>query len=58
MLVEKIPWYLELANFVVCVELSYDYLYNIKKKLMKYARYYYWDKPYLFKIYAGGIIRR
>nr|GEX09779.1 reverse transcriptase domain-containing protein [Tanacetum cinerariifolium] len=52
------PWFIDFAlyyamNFIVKGMSSQQ-----KNKFFKYVKHYFWDDPFLFKIYAGQVIKR
>jgi hypothetical protein len=49
------PWYANLVNYMVT---RYIPLGEDRKKLIHLSRYHLWDDPYLFKIYADGLLCR
>ncbi|KAE8676815.1 hypothetical protein F3Y22_tig00111582pilonHSYRG01273 [Hibiscus syriacus] len=53
-----IPWYADLANFLVSGILPFDLDSQAKKKFKHDARHYFWYEPYLFKHCADQLIRR
>nr|GFA79834.1 reverse transcriptase domain-containing protein [Tanacetum cinerariifolium] len=52
------PWYADLANYHAGNFIIKGMTSQQKKKFIKDARHYFWDDPYLFRIYADQIIRR
>ncbi|XP_070051523.1 uncharacterized protein [Nicotiana tomentosiformis] len=46
------------ANYLVSGILPNKFSSNQRKKLKQDCLDYYWDKPYLFRIYTDGVIRR
>ncbi|KAL4362584.1 hypothetical protein GQ457_04G016980 [Hibiscus cannabinus] len=53
-----IPWYADIVNFLVSGVLPHE-LYSLgRKKFRQDARYYFWDKPYLFKQCADQLLRQ
>ncbi|XP_070035967.1 uncharacterized protein [Nicotiana tomentosiformis] len=53
---KEVPWFEDLANFLVCGIILDDFSSN--KKLKWYCQDYYWDEPYLFRICMDGVTRR
>ncbi|XP_070049972.1 uncharacterized protein [Nicotiana tomentosiformis] len=45
---KNVPWFVDLANFLVCGIIQDDFSSNQRKKLKRDCQDYYWDKPYLF----------
>ncbi|XP_075104740.1 uncharacterized protein LOC142178860 [Nicotiana tabacum] len=56
--VNRPPWFVDIANYLVGGWIPKDFSYDQRKKLKKEARHYYWEDPYLFKFCADDIIRR
>ncbi|XP_075101141.1 uncharacterized protein LOC107795375 [Nicotiana tabacum] len=52
------PWFADIANYLVGRWTPQDLSYQQRKKFISDAKYYFWNEPYLFKIYADNIIRR
>ncbi|XP_070015483.1 uncharacterized protein [Nicotiana sylvestris] len=57
-LIKEVPWFADLANFLVSGIIIEEFTSNQKKKIKRDYKYYYWDESYLFKIYTDGVIRR
>ena len=55
---ENVPWYADIANYLVGNLLKKGMSTQQKKKFFKDIRYYFWDDPYLFRTCADNIIRR
>ncbi|KAL4376644.1 hypothetical protein GQ457_02G032840 [Hibiscus cannabinus] len=53
-----IPWYADIVNFLVSGILPYELNSQGRKKFKHDARFYFWDKPYLFKQCADQMMRR
>ncbi|KAL4273410.1 hypothetical protein GQ457_13G014730 [Hibiscus cannabinus] len=53
-----IPWYADIVNFLVSGVLPHELSSQGRKKFRHYARYYFWDEPYLFKQCADQLLRR
>ncbi|WVZ97421.1 hypothetical protein U9M48_042961 [Paspalum notatum var. saurae] len=49
------PWYANLVNYIVA---GYVPEGADKRKLAHDSRFYLWDDPYLYKLYADGLLRR
>ncbi|XP_070046457.1 uncharacterized protein [Nicotiana tomentosiformis] len=45
-----VPWFADLANFLVCGIIPDEFSSSQRKKLKSDCQDYYWDKPYLFWI--------
>ncbi|XP_070002960.1 uncharacterized protein [Nicotiana sylvestris] len=52
------PWFADVANFLVTGIIPCELSSNQRKKLKREILDFYWDEPYLFKIYTDGVIRR
>ncbi|XP_070004062.1 uncharacterized protein [Nicotiana sylvestris] len=52
------PWFANVANFLVTGIIPCELSSNQRKKLKRYSLYFYFDEPYLFKICTDGMIRR
>ncbi|XP_070044875.1 uncharacterized protein [Nicotiana tomentosiformis] len=53
-----IPWFADVANFLVIGIVPSELSSNQRKKLKRDNLYYYWDEPYLLKICNDGVIQR
>ncbi|GJV17548.1 reverse transcriptase domain-containing protein [Tanacetum coccineum] len=51
-------WFADIANYHVGNSVVKGISSQQKKKFFKDVRHYFWDDPYLFKIYADQVIRR
>ncbi|XP_035844067.1 uncharacterized protein LOC118490504 [Helianthus annuus] len=56
--VEGLPWFSDLANYLATGDLVRGMSYQQKKKLLREARKYIWDDPYLFRIGGDRVLRR
>ncbi|GJY98194.1 reverse transcriptase domain-containing protein [Tanacetum coccineum] len=52
------PWFADIENYLVGNVLVKGMSSQQKKKFFKDIRHYFWDDPYLFRIFANQIIRR
>nr|GEU75081.1 reverse transcriptase domain-containing protein [Tanacetum cinerariifolium] len=52
------PWFFEIANYHAGNFIVKEMSSQQKKKLFKDVKHYFWDDPYLFKIYTDQVIRR
>ncbi|XP_070057691.1 uncharacterized protein [Nicotiana tomentosiformis] len=55
---KEVPWFSDLANFLVCGIIPDEFSSNQRKKLKWDCQDYYWDEPSLFRICMDGVIRR
>ncbi|GJY14613.1 reverse transcriptase domain-containing protein [Tanacetum coccineum] len=55
---QSIPWFADIANYHAGNFLIKGMSTQQKKKFFKDIKHYFWDDPYLFRIYADQIIRR
>ena len=54
----NMPWVADVSNYLVIRIIPYELSSNQRKKLKRDSLDFYWDEPYLFKIYTDGVIRR
>ncbi|PRQ41776.1 putative nucleotidyltransferase, Ribonuclease H [Rosa chinensis] len=52
------PWYADIINYLVTKKIPEDFTRAQKDKLVKMAKYYVWDDPYLWKHCPDLVIRR
>ncbi|XP_070005678.1 uncharacterized protein [Nicotiana sylvestris] len=52
------PWFADVANYLVSGIVPNEFSSNQRKNLKRDCLGYYWDEPYLFKIFTDGVIRR
>nr|GEW53868.1 hypothetical protein [Tanacetum cinerariifolium] len=52
------PWFADIANFHAGNFIKKGLTSQQKKKFFKDVKHYFWDDPYLFRIYADQIIRQ
>ncbi|CAN6559826.1 unnamed protein product [Malus baccata var. baccata] len=52
------PWYADIINYKVIKKIPDDFTRAQKDKLVKTAKYYEWDDPYLWKYCNDQLIRR
>ncbi|CAN6576911.1 unnamed protein product [Malus baccata var. baccata] len=52
------PWYADIINYTVTKKIPDDFTRAQKDKLVKIAKYYDWDDPYLWKYCLDQLIRR
>ncbi|XP_050369085.1 uncharacterized protein LOC126787211 [Argentina anserina] len=57
---KKLPWFAHLVNFLAsggkCFPKTFDF--HSRRRLIKEARHYFWDDPYLFKQCKDQLVRR
>lgn len=56
--VDKAPWFADIANFLACEIVPDEYNAQKRKWLFAESRKYLWDDPYLWKQNADSIFRR
>jgi hypothetical protein len=49
------PWYANIVNYIMA---GYIPPGADKKKIIRDSRLYLWDDPYLYQVYADGVLRR
>ncbi|GJW25533.1 reverse transcriptase domain-containing protein [Tanacetum coccineum] len=52
------PWFTYFANYLVADIIPKGMTYQQKNKLFSNLKHYFWEEPYLFKVYYDGMIRR
>ena len=57
LLVEEVPWYAHIANYLATGELPADWKAQDKKLFFAKIHSYYWEEPFLYKYCADQIIR-
>ena len=55
---KEVPWFADIANYLVSDVLPYGMDYRQKKKFLHDSKFYYWEEPLLYKRCADGLIRR
>ncbi|RVW26884.1 hypothetical protein CK203_116462 [Vitis vinifera] len=58
MLIEAVPWYAHIANYLVTGEVSSEWKAQDKKHFFAKIHAYYWEEPFLFKYCVDQIIRK
>ncbi|GJW90076.1 putative ribonuclease H-like domain-containing protein [Tanacetum coccineum] len=53
-----IPWFTDFANYLVGDIMPKGMTYQQKNKFFSDLKNYFWEDPYLFKVYSYGMIRR
>ena len=54
---KELPWYADIANYLVSGTLPYEMDYRQRKKFLHDSKFYYWEEPFLYKRYTDGLIR-
>ena len=52
------PWFADIANFLSVGEIPKEFSSQQKKKLIRDAKFYIWDEPFLWKLCSDGMVRR
>ncbi|GJX42374.1 reverse transcriptase domain-containing protein [Tanacetum coccineum] len=55
---DEIPWFADFANYLVGKILRKGLTYAQRCKFFSELKHYFWNEPYLFKMYLDGMIRR
>ncbi|RVW80990.1 Transposon Ty3-I Gag-Pol polyprotein [Vitis vinifera] len=58
MLVEEVPWFAHIANYLVTREIPSEWSSQDKKNFFAKVHAYYWEESFLFKYCADQIIRK
>ena len=58
MMVQKRPWFANLANSKATGVILDDFNAQQKKKCLRDTKYFVWDEPYLFKLGVDNLLRR
>ncbi|RVW23034.1 Retrovirus-related Pol polyprotein from transposon 17.6 [Vitis vinifera] len=58
MLVEEVPWFAHIANYLVTGEIPSEWSSQDKKNFFAKVHAYYWEESFLFKYCADQIIRK
>lgn len=53
---EEVLWYADIANYLAGGVINKSLMYQQRKKLISDAKYYFWEKPFLFRICADEMI--
>ncbi|KAG8503068.1 hypothetical protein CXB51_000811 [Gossypium anomalum] len=56
--VHNTPWFTDIANFLAYGLMPIDKTYHQRKKFFHDVKYYFWEKPYLFKKCVDQMIMR
>ncbi|GKD02483.1 reverse transcriptase domain-containing protein, partial [Tanacetum coccineum] len=51
------PWFADFANYLVGDVIPKGMTYQQKNKFFSDLKHYFWEKPYLFKVWSDGMIR-
>ncbi|GJZ01091.1 reverse transcriptase domain-containing protein, partial [Tanacetum coccineum] len=51
------PWFADFANYLVGDIIPKGMTYQQKNKFFSDLKHYFWEEPYLFKVYFDGMIR-
>ncbi|XP_059315748.1 uncharacterized protein LOC132066456 [Lycium ferocissimum] len=57
-IVNRPPWFADIANYLVGGWIPKDYSYEQRKKIKKEMRYYFWEDPTYLNFVRDGMIRR
>ncbi|GJR29841.1 reverse transcriptase domain-containing protein [Tanacetum coccineum] len=52
------PWFADFANYLVGDIIPKGMTYQKKNKFFSDLKHYFWEEPYLFKVYSNDMIRR
>ncbi|CAN6562049.1 unnamed protein product [Malus baccata var. baccata] len=55
---DVVPWYADIANYLVRGVLPPDVSTQHRKKFLSTVKFYFWDDPYLYKYCSDQVIRR
>ncbi|CAN6540810.1 unnamed protein product [Malus baccata var. baccata] len=55
---DVVPWYADIANYLVRGVLPPDVSNQHRKKFLSTVKFYFWDDPYLYKYCSDQVIRR
>ncbi|CAN6716960.1 unnamed protein product [Malus baccata var. baccata] len=55
---DVVPWYTNIANYLVRGVLTPDVSTQHRKKFLSTVKFYFWDDPYLYKYCSDQVIRR
>ena len=58
MLIEIVPWYAHIANYLVTGKIPSEWKTQDKKHFFAKNHAYYWEEPFLFKYCVDQIIRK
>ena len=56
--VDSVPWYADIANYLVSRIVPYEFNKQQVKKFLNEVRCYRWDEPFLYKLGPDNILRR
>ncbi|XP_049378025.1 uncharacterized protein LOC125842747 [Solanum stenotomum] len=55
---DLIPWFANFPNYLVSELMPEDLTFQQRKKFLHDVSKYFWDEPYLYRVYADNIISR
>ena len=55
---KELPRFMDFLNYLVSGALPYGLDFRQKKKFLHDSKFYYWEKPFLYKRCGDGLIRR
>ncbi|XP_055824793.1 uncharacterized protein LOC129893304 [Solanum dulcamara] len=55
---DLIRWFVDYANYLVSNFMPEDLTFQQRKKFLHDINRYFWDEPYLFRMFADNVIRR
>ena len=56
--VSQLPWFVDIVNYIVLGQIPTNWSKQDKLKFLSQVKYFFWDDPYLFKVFPNQIIRR
>ena len=54
----RAPWFADIANYLASGAMPHDLSSHQKKKFFYDIKQYFWEEPFLYKLYKDGIYRR
>ena len=55
---KEIPWFVDFVNYLVSGVILFRLDHKRKKKFLYDSKFYYWEKPLLYKRCGDGLIKR
>ncbi|GJS03469.1 reverse transcriptase domain-containing protein [Tanacetum coccineum] len=52
------PWYADFVNYIVGKVVPLNWTFKKRKRFFLQVKTYFWEEPYVFKLYADNIMRR